>query len=58
MRVNHVIFKSVYPGPRPSVITLHGGVMRGQPVEDVASTLASNGYVTMALAYFGVEVIT
>ena len=41
--------------PMPGLITIHGGINRGSVVEDNAALLASNGFATMALAYFAVD---
>ena len=43
------------PEPGPAVITIYGGVNNGRVPEVRAAMLASRGYVTLALAYFGVE---
>jgi dipeptidyl aminopeptidase/acylaminoacyl peptidase len=42
-------------GPAPAIITLYGGVNRGRVPEDRAALLASRGFVTLALAFFGVD---
>ena len=42
-------------GPFPSIITLYGGNKRRQVVEDAAGILSNHGFVTLALAYFGVD---
>ena len=42
-------------GPFPAVITLLGGVKKKQVPEQYAAFLASHGFVSLALAFFGVE---
>ena len=42
-------------GPFPSIITLYGGNKQRQVVEDAAGILSNHGFVTLALAYFGVD---
>ena len=42
-------------GPFPALIILHGGVKMRQLQEQDAAYLASHGFVTLALAFFGVE---
>ena len=42
-------------GPFPSIITMYGGNKRRQVVEDSAGILSNHGFVTLALAYFGVD---
>ena len=44
--------------PSPGVITVYGGVNRGRVPEDRAAMLASKGFVTLALAWYGVEAQT
>jgi len=41
--------------PAPAIITIFGGVNRGAVPEDRAALLASKGFVTFALAFFGVD---
>jgi len=41
--------------PAPAIITIFGGVNRGAVPEDRAALLASKGFVTLALAFFGVD---
>jgi len=41
--------------PAPAIITIFGGVNRGSVPEDRAALLASKGFVTLALAFFGVD---
>jgi len=41
--------------PVVPVITLHGGIMKKEPVQEVAALLASHGIPALALAYFGLE---
>ena len=43
------------PQPGPGVITIYGTVNNGQVPEDRAALLASHGFVSLALAFFGVE---
>jgi len=40
--------------PVTPVITLHGGIFRGAPVQEIASVLASRGVPALAVAYFGI----
>ncbi len=40
---------------RPCIITLHGGIKKGRLCEDIASLLASRGFPSLALGYFGIE---
>lgn len=47
------LFHPPSPGPHPTVIVLGGG--DGGLKEGRAALLASHGYVTLALAYFGIE---
>ena len=47
------LFYPPSPGPQPTVIVLGGG--DGGLREGRAALLASHGYVTLALAYFGIE---
>jgi dienelactone hydrolase len=47
------LFHPLSPGPHPTVIVLGGG--DGGLREGRAALLASHGYVTLALAYFGIE---
>ena len=42
-------------GPFPTIITMYGGNKRKAVVEDAAGILSNNGFVTLALAYFGVD---
>ena len=43
------------PQPGPGVITIYGTVNNGQVPEDRAALLASRGFVSLALAFFGVD---
>lgn len=38
----------------PLIITLYGGILRGNVVEEKAAMLASHGFASLALAFFGV----
>ena len=48
-----VLFTS--PNPGPGIITIYGGTNNGKVPEDRAALLASKGFTTLALAFFGVE---
>jgi len=48
------LFLPPHPSPAPAIITLYGGMTRNGVPEDRAAMLASKGYATLALAYFGV----
>eukprot|EP00092_Neocalanus_flemingeri_P010182 GFUD01010972.1.p1 GENE.GFUD01010972.1~~GFUD01010972.1.p1 ORF type:complete len:353 (+),score=77.13 GFUD01010972.1:24-1082(+) len=52
-RIRGTLF--VPPKPGPGIITLYGGVNKGKVPEDRAAMLASQGFVTLALAFFGVD---
>lgn len=41
-------------GPRPLVLTIYGGIHRGGVIEEKAAVLASRGFATFAVGYFGV----
>lgn len=55
------------PGPLPSqdkalehvswplVLTIYGGIIRGHVIEERAAVLASRGFASLALAFFGVD---
>lgn len=43
------------PKPGPAIITIYGGVNNGHVPEDRAALLASKGFVTLALAFYGVD---
>ena len=47
------LFHPTTPGPHPAVVVLSGS--SGGLREDVAALLAAHGFVTLALAYFGVR---
>lgn len=49
------LFEPSGKGRFPAIITLHGGNKKRQMVEDTAAMLAGQGFVTFALAFFGVE---
>lgn len=49
------LFKPPGKGPFPAVMTVLGGVKQRHVVEDYAAVLANKGYITLALAFFGVE---
>ena len=42
-------------GPFPAVINLYGGVHKRKIIEDKSALLASRGFASLALAFFGVE---
>lgn len=48
------LFMPKGPGPFPAVISMYGGVHRGQVVEERSALLASRGFASLALPYFGV----
>ena len=54
-RLRGTLFLPAGGGRGPGVITLYGGVAWGGVPEDRAALLASRGFVTFALAFFGVE---
>ena len=54
-RVRGTLFLPPGEGPFPSVIKLYGGIHRGQVIEDKAALLASRGFVSLSLAFFGVS---
>ena len=42
-------------GPYPTIISLYGGINQGKVVEERSALFASRGFVSLALAYFGVD---
>ncbi len=40
---------------KPCILTLHGGTKRGKVCEDIAALLASRGFPSLALGYFGLK---
>lgn len=52
-RIVATLFRPRTPGPHPTIVCLGGS--EGGLSEGYAALLASHGYVTMALAYFGVD---
>ena len=43
------------PGPFPAVINIYGGHLKGSTVEMKPAVLASRGFATLALSFFGVD---
>ena len=43
------------PSPGPAILTIYGGVYNGVIPEDRAALLASYGFVTLAVAFYGVD---
>ena len=54
-RVKGTLFLPAGDGPFPAVISMYGGMLKGQVVEERSALLASRGFACLALAYFGVE---
>ncbi|XP_057310543.1 acyl-coenzyme A amino acid N-acyltransferase 1-like [Hydractinia symbiolongicarpus] len=50
-----MLFSPPGDGPFPAIVTLNGGIKQKSVVEDSAAILANYGFVTLALAYFGVD---
>ena len=42
-------------GPFRSVISMYGGIHRGNVIEDKAALLASRGFASLSLGFFGIE---
>ena len=56
--IRSTLFSPKERGSYPGIITLYGGNKSGHVSEDYAAYLANEGYVTLALAYFGVDGLT
>ena len=56
--IRGTLFSPKERGSYPGIITLYGGNKSGHVSEDYAAYLANEGYVTLALAYFGVDGLT
>ena len=54
-RVRGTLFLPPGPGPFPAVINIYGGHLKGSTVEVKPSILASRGFATLALSFFGVD---
>lgn len=53
--IRGTLFSPPGDGPFPAIVTLYGGIKQKRVVEDSAAILANYGFVTLALAYFGVD---
>ena len=53
-KIRGTLFLPSGPGPFPAVITLYGGIHKGNVVEEKSAMFASRGIASLALAYFGV----
>ena len=42
-------------GPFRAVISMYGGIHRGNVIEDKAALLASRGFASLSLGFFGIE---
>ena len=42
-------------GPYPTIISMYGGMIKGQVVEERSALLASHGFASLALAFFGAK---
>lgn len=54
-RIRGTLFMPSGKGPFPAVIAMYGGNLKGNVVEDKSAVLASHGFASLALAYFGVD---
>ena len=53
--IKGTLFLPAGNGPFPAVISMYGGLVQGQVVEERSALLASRGFASLALAYFGLE---
>ena len=44
-----------HEGPFPTIISMYGGMNKGQVVEERSALLASRGFASLALAFFGAK---
>ena len=54
-RIRGTLFIPPGSGPFPAVINIYGGHLKGSTVEVKPAVLASRGFVTLALSFFGVD---
>ena len=54
-RIRGTLFMPPGNGPFRAVISMYGGIHRGNVIEDKAALLASRGFASLSLGFFGIE---